>query len=189
MKLKKICMIWVALLGCLLGHAQDEARVASSLWGVQGSTLNVWGYNELRLADAIALRSELGLGGTYMHSHTIFGGYSRYGIRPELTVEPRYYYDLVKRHADGKPTVYNSGNYFSLRSSFYPEGLAFGNTYDVPTYLTVIPMWGLRRHFDSRFSVEASVGAGLRHVFGQKVSVWNGNEFVINWQLRVGYTF
>jgi hypothetical protein len=38
-----------------------------------------------------------------------------------LTLEPRYYYNLENRNSRGKKTSKNSGNYFSLKTSYHPD--------------------------------------------------------------------
>ncbi|MDR2763890.1 MAG: hypothetical protein LBB90_02550 [Tannerella sp.] len=190
MKLKRIYMTWIAMSGCLLGQAQ-EAGVEQSVWGVQGGLLSVWGYNESRLSDAVALRSEVGLMGGFSYSYTsIFGGYSRYIVVPELTVEPRWYYDLARRQAKARRTAYNSANYFSLRTSFYPKRMAISDAYTFPAnMLTIVPMWGIRRHYGMHFCLEAGAGAGCRHIFGETGNARDRDEFVLNWHFCVGYTF
>jgi hypothetical protein len=190
MKLKRICLIGIAMSGCLLGNAQ-EARVEQSVWGVQGGLLSVWGYNESRISDAVVLRCEAGLVGSFSYSYTsIFGSYSRYTIMPEVTVEPRWYYNLVQRQAKARRITHNSANYFSLRTSFYPKPLVISDSYTLPAnMLTIVPMWGIRRHYGTHFSLEAGVGAGYRHVFGETGNVRDRDEFVIDWHFCVGYTF
>ncbi|MDR1676465.1 MAG: hypothetical protein LBR86_08375 [Tannerella sp.] len=182
-------MIGVVLSGCLLGYAQ-EACVERSVWGIQGDLLSVWGYNESRLSDVVALRCEAGLRGNFFYSYSnIFGGYSRYAIIPELSVEPRWYYNLAWRQAKDRPTAHNSANYFSLKTTFYPEWLVVGDAHILPAnMLTVIPMWGIRRHYGTHFSLEAGAGAGYQHIFGQ-MNAWRRDKFVIGWHCRIGYTF
>jgi hypothetical protein len=150
--------------------------------------MSVWGYNELRLTDAVALRSEIGLAGSFFYSYTTwFGsisGFDAYSLTPGIAVEPRWYYDLARRHSAGKRTLYNSGNYFSLKTSLYSKELTIGNTHPVPTHMTIVPMWGLRRHFGTHFSVEAGAGVGYLHTFSKR-----RDECVIRGHLRIGYTF
>ncbi|MDR2680226.1 MAG: hypothetical protein LBC47_05385 [Tannerella sp.] len=187
MKLKRIFMTVIAVSGCLTGYAQ-EARVEKSVWGVQaGSLLNICGYNELRLTDAVALRSEIGIQGSFSYSYiSSFGSFTHYTITPELVVEPRWYYNLAKRQAKGKFTTHNSGNYLSLRTSFCPEWPAIHDSGSRPvSSLYVIPMWGIRRHYGEHFSFEASAGIGYQHIF-----VGKGDDTpVIGWRLGIGYTF
>ncbi|MDR2140094.1 MAG: hypothetical protein LBP50_11185 [Tannerella sp.] len=193
MKLKRICLTGLALLGCLLVEAQEmqEARVEKSVWGVQAGLLSSWGYNELRLSDAVVLRSEIGLVGGFALIYTnIFGEYSRYIIMPEVAVEPRWYYDLARRQARDRRTIRNSGNYFSLRTSFNPKCPVISDSYTTPTNLmTMVPMWGIRRHFGRHFSLEAGIGAGYWHRFDDTGSTRNRDGIAIEWRFCVGYTF
>ncbi|MDR1221852.1 MAG: hypothetical protein LBL07_03105 [Tannerella sp.] len=186
MKQKRIYMIWIALSGCLAGFAQ-EARVEKSVWGVQGGLLSVWGYNESRLADDVALRSEVGLLGSFSYTYSNFsGGSGRYTLIPELTVEPRWYYNLARRRAKSKFTMHNSGDYFSLRTSFYPEWPVISNPFARPlNALDIVPVWGIRRHYGTHFSLETSAGIGYRHVFGEN----SKDAPVFNWRFCIGYTF
>ncbi|MDR1455938.1 MAG: hypothetical protein LBJ01_09830 [Tannerella sp.] len=190
MKLKRIYMTGIAMCSCLLGHAQ-EARVEQSVWGIQAGLLSVWGYNESRLADAVALRSEAGLVSSFLYSNSsIFGSTCRYAVAPELAVEPRWYYNLAKRQVRGRRTAHNSANYFSLRTSFNPKWLLVSDPDTRPANgLTVSPMWGIRRHYGTHFSLEAGLGAAYRHIFGEKGGVWSRDKFVLRAHFCIGYTF
>jgi hypothetical protein len=183
-------MIAAAVPVCLMGYAQ-EARVEKSVWGFQVDILSGWGYNEFRLADAVALRSEVGFTSDFSYFYSgFFGSYVQYRFAPELTVEPRWYYNLAGRRAKAKRTIHNSGNYLSLRTSFSPEWLTVSDRYSYPvTRLSIVPMWGIRRHYGTHFCLEASAGVGYRQVFDNEGDREQWDKVVYNLHFRVGYTF
>jgi hypothetical protein len=190
MKLKKIIfMIAAAIAGCVAGDAQ-EAHVEKSVWGVQGSLPGFWGYNESRLADAVALRSEVGFAGGYMYTYSNSGSRHRYLFLPQLTLEPRWYYDLAQRQAKSKHTMHNSGNYFSLQTTFYLQWPVISNFHFQPVNtLTIVPSWGIRRHYGTHFCLEAGAGVGYQHVFNKNNDELDRNNLAYNLHFRVGYTF
>ena len=67
-------------------------------------------------------------------------------------VEPRYYYDLKKRMAQGKTGNSFSANYVGLRSRF---GLRKGK------HLAIAPVWGIQRQFFKHLLFDYKVGPEL----------------------------
>ena len=68
---------------------QEEASVEKSIFGFQIGQMGMWANNELKLANSIALRSEVGF---EMANWSLFGP-NYYSFFPlVLVVEPRYYF-------------------------------------------------------------------------------------------------
>ncbi len=142
-----------------------------------------WAYNETRLADEVSLRSEVGLNlGMWGGSFYPRTGYILY---PTVSVEPRYYYNLKRRVKLGKEIVHNSGNYFSLKTTYESDLFAISN-YDivVNNHITVVPKWGLRRSFAKHFEYEFSTGLGYVHDF----EINKGGAF-LDIGFRIGFRF
>ena len=61
-----------------------------------------------------------------------------FGIRPEITLEPRYYTNLQRRWLKGKKNVNNSADFVSIKTSVYPANLHY-------FAFTIAPVYGIRR--------------------------------------------
>lgn len=141
----------------------QEASVEKSLWGIQIGISPLAIYNEAKLTNSIALRSELGFGFGWA------GGYSgdsyQWAIIPIINIEPRYYYNLKKRVEKGKQIDGNSGNYLSLSFSYQPSvGITSKNT-NLVSSIYIIPMYGIRRNISKRFNYELAFGIGYNWIF------------------------
>jgi len=172
-------------------NENTNTSVAKSLFGVQIGFVGTWVYNELRLSDKIALRSELGLLLYTVKNNNTNETYAY--LTPEITLEPRFYYNLNKRSSKGKDTSANSGNYISLRSAYYPDTFTVGNNggSNVVPQLHIIPTWGMKRNLGSHFNYELAAGLGYKKVFNKKDdSNQDDNEDVTLYvQARIGYKF
>lgn len=169
---------------------KPETSVSKSLFGVQVGLLGAWFYNELKLTDKIALRSELGLQ-TFFYTD-LGTDKTYYFLNPEIVLEPRFYYNLNKRNAKGKNISDNSGNYVSLRNAYYPDAFKIGNTgkIDFVPELHIVPTWGMKRNLGKNFNYEIAAGLGYRKVFEKDNLINNNNEDVAyNIQARIGYKF
>jgi hypothetical protein len=171
-------------------NENSEASVTKSQFGVQIGTFGTWIYNESKLTNKIALRSELGLQFFTIKNNNTNESHSF--LTPEITLEPRFYYNLNNRSSKGKNISGNSGNYFSLRSSYYPDSFIVGNANElkfVPE-LSIIPSWGMKRNLGTHFNYELGGGIGYRRVF-EKGSATNSNNLDVtsNLHIRIGYRF
>ncbi|MDR3253266.1 MAG: hypothetical protein LBT35_06880 [Tannerella sp.] len=185
--MKKIFIITIALFAGFGVKAQDDG-VEKSFWGVQTNLLGLWAHTETRLTNKLAFRTEAGVDAGYWYSNTLwFGERSGYALIPVLTLEPRLYYNILKRQAKGKNTVHNSANYLSLKTSVHPSFGIVAHNYEVYGDLIILPSWGIRRHIGRHFNYELGIGAGYEYVFPK-----NGDrghvDFVIGLNLRIGYS-
>ena len=89
----------------------QEASSERSIWGIQLGIYPLSIYNEAKITNNIALRSELWMG--YASSSSIYS--SHWEILPYIQVEPRWYYNLQRRADKAKQTTINSGYYLSLQ--------------------------------------------------------------------------
>ena len=191
--MKKIGLLAVVILFTQWGKAQEsqpKELLAPSFFGVQAGFLGMDIYNEMPIADKIALRSGVGfLGGIWggtLHDKTGFALY------PVLNVEPKYYYNIDSRAEKGKNTKNNSGNYISLATSFVPNWFTISNAESRreikrANKLFFIPTFGIRRNFAENFNYEFKVGYGYGISFGEGKTA----SGMTTWDLgfKVGYDF
>ncbi|UOK42534.1 MULTISPECIES: hypothetical protein [Flavobacterium] len=167
-----------------------NASVEKSIFGIQTGLIGLWVYNELKLSDKFALRSELGLQFATVTKEDSNDSYTF--LTPEITLEPRFYYNLNKRSRNRKNISKNSGNYFSLRSSYYPDSFTIGNDggYNFVPELNIVPTWGMKRNLGSHFDYELGGGIGYRTEF-EKADAKNSNNSDVTMYIhaRIGYKF
>ena len=187
--MKKITFILFLLIGfTVLGQ---ETEVEKSIFGVQTGVLGIWAHHEARLADELALRSELGF------DAGLFGGdffeNSDFVLFPTINVEPRYYYNLKKRADKGKRTSRNTANFITVRFSYSPDWFSI-NSSDADIRqaenLAIIPKWAIRRSYDSGFTFETGIGFGYRYFFLKQYGFQeNEQDPTLDLHIRIGYSF
>jgi hypothetical protein len=158
--------------------------------GIQTGFLDVWFYNEKRLTNEIALRSEVGLehsvsGDPFFKNSSLF-------IAPVFTVEPRWYFNLARRANKGKTTIGNSGDFIALKASYYPywHVVSGQSRIRVASLFSLIPTWGFKRNIGRHFTYEAGIGFGDRYTFFRNLSFSEIDvNLGVNLHLRVGYRF
>jgi hypothetical protein len=188
----KQILVLLGVFGCLTVNAQ-EAKVEKSFFGIQTGVLGLWIHNESRIGKKISLRSEIGINGVFWQGFDIYeGDKSGFYLGPVITLEPRYYYFLGKRSSKQKSISYNSGNFFSLHTSYQPDWFAISNQ-DLNTVSTIFiaPTWGMRRNIGtSSFNYEVGIGLGYRYNFYKAEGYTKNNgDAAANLHLRIGYTF
>lgn len=191
--MKSILKVSLSLILCglTLFAKSQNASVEKSTFGIQTGVLGIWAYNEAKLSNAIALRTELGFDFGIWET-TYYDDYdSPFLLTPVIVVEPRFYYNLKKRSEKSKRIDGNSGNFIALKTSYHPE-LALFNTDDAPVVsdFAIIPTLGIRRNLGEHFNYEAGIGAGFSHTFGKRAGYSeNKSELELNMHLRIGYRF
>ena len=96
-----------------------------------------------------------------------------------IFLEPKYYFNLVKRESKNKNIKNNAGNYISLRTNFN----ILNNLENEDVYFhNLTPTFGIRRNITSHFNLELSFGYGISY----------SNSLILIEALpsfRFGYTF
>ncbi|MGB6035563.1 MAG: hypothetical protein WBG42_04800 [Cryomorphaceae bacterium] len=188
--MKKTALI-LSLCALTLIAKSQNASVEKSTFGVQTGVLGVWAYNEVKLSNAIALRTELGFDFGIWET-TYYDDYdSPFILTPVIVVEPRFYYNLKKRVENSKRIDGNSGNFIALKTSYHPE-LAIFNTDDAPVVsdFAIIPTWGIRRNLGDHFNYEAGIGVGYSYTFAERAGYSEDESGLeLNMHLRIGYRF
>ena len=164
----------------------QNRTVEKSFYGVQIGFLGLDFYNEARLTDKIALRSEISF-----YSH-IWGGdmYSEKGfvIFPLLAIQPKFYYNINKLAEKNRNTKNNSANYFGLKVRFAPDLFVISNDENVHIYNQIhfIPTYGIRRNFGNKFNYEFNIGLGYGTTIGY---TYNSKSAILDLGFKIGYDF
>lgn len=189
--MKKTLLI-LTLFGLTLIAKSQNTSVEKSTFGIQTGVLGIWAYNEAKLSNTIALRTELGFDFGIWET-TFYDDYnSPFLLTPVIVIEPRFYYNLKKRAENSKRTDGNSGNFIALKSGFHPDSFVLFNTDNAPVVsdFSIIPTWGIRRNLGEHFNYEAGIGAGFSHTFAERAGYEkNKSEMELNMHLRIGYRF
>jgi len=160
--MQKVIFISMIVLCSSFGFSQevqDDASVEKSVFGIQTGPLGLFSiHNELKLSNQVALRSEIGLGdiGVFTDDDFDLSFFTTFSA----TLEPRWYYNLTKRVSKGKRIDGNSGNYLSLRASYYSYDLSELDEYNLNNPFVALN-WGIRRNIGDHFIYEATLGGGL----------------------------
>lgn len=173
----------------LITNAQDTS-VEKSIFGIQTGFLGIWAHNESKLLNQFALRSELGLDtGIFGSDVNDINGLL---LVPTITLEPRWYYNLNKRETKSKRIDGNSGNFFSIKTTYHPDWFVISSEDNINfiSDISIIPTWGIRRNISNHFNYEAGIGIGYVHYFEEdNVVLLDDNDVTVNLHLRIGYRF
>jgi len=187
--MKKIILASCLCLFTLFAKAQD-ASVEKSLYGIQTGPIGIWGYNETKLTNSIALRSEIGIEAGFSGGSNYNGTY--FVVAPNISLAPRWYYNLKKRKSKSKRIDGNSGNFVSLKTTYQTDLELASNddNVDLISDITIVPTWGIRRNIGSHFNYEAGFGIGYIHYFKKdNVRLINESDVAVNVHARIGYKF
>ncbi|QTE24191.1 hypothetical protein [Polaribacter cellanae] len=169
-------------------NSKDKVGVKKSMYGVQTGILGAWVYNEARLNNEFALRTEIGLDAGFSYGSNDTPKY-QYILLPALSLEPRWYYNFEERTKKGRSVKNNAANFFSLRTKYNPNWFIISNNKNVTInsgFFTIIPSWGIRRDLGSNFDFELRLGYGYGFISSKNSSAsgWLGD-----FSVRFGYNF
>ncbi len=184
--MKQIFLILTFLGFTFMAKAQNTS-VEKSTSGVQIGILGIYGYNEAKLTNTIAFRSELGFDFGYWDGIV----YPKAGFIfvPTITAEPRLYYNLSNRVKKSKSIAGNSGNFIALKLNFHPNWFTISNYKNIKVNpdISIIPTWGIKRNFGKHFTFETGIGVGYRFYLNK--NSYSKNTAALNLLLRIGYRF
>lgn len=170
----------------IFAQENQTVSVEKSIFGVQTGLLGIWGNNESRLTNQFSLRSEIG-----MDMGVLIGGNSDDGfvLIPVLRVEPRWYYNLEKRSSKGKSISKNSGNFFTLSTTYNPDWFSLSNSDNIKVIssIAIIPKWGIKRVYGKSFTFETGLGVGYIKSLNPNYDLLS--DVGVDLHLRIGYTF
>ena len=166
--MKKISLILV-LCSCPFITKAQKSQVERTMFGLETGLTGLWIYNESRLAPQITLKSKIGFNSLFYTSSPTHPS----GIvsTPEVALEPRLYYNLLKRESDKKNINSNSANFVSIKFVYNPDHVLFSSFKDETTpptiegRISVIPTWGIRRSIGKKFYYEVGAGIGYSYFY------------------------
>lgn len=182
----------LVLCGLALMAKSQSASVEKSTFGIQTGVLGIWAYNEAKLSNNIALRTEIGFDFGIWET-TFYDDYdSPFLLTPVIVLEPRYYFNLKRRSEIEKRIDGNSGEFVSIKMGYHPDWFVLFNADDAPVVsdFSIIPTLGTRRNIGEHFNFEAGLGAGFSHTYAERAGYSKDkSEFELNMHLRIGYKF
>ncbi|TRW22403.1 hypothetical protein FMM05_18035 [Flavobacterium zepuense] len=174
-------------------YAQDSLitqplPTVRSLVNIQVGIVGGYVSYEARISNQFALRTEAGLA-TNLYSR-ISEGY----FTPNLTVEPRWYYNIEKRARLNKRTRNNSANFATVAVTYYDAVFKVRGGDDddyVPQQIAFMPKYGIRRDI-GRTNLNYEIALGIGYLLflddATKPTVKTG-ELAADIHFRIGYTF
>lgn len=191
--MKRTILLLTCLFTTLFINAQDDdAGVEYLTYGVQTGFLGAWFNVEAGLAPTFAFRGEAGLDGGFFGGSLSENGYVFTSV---LSVEPRWYYNIVSRYKKGRKTDKNSADFLTVKVSYHTDLVTITNVDNVSVARDVsfIPTWGIRRHIGDHFNYEAGIGLGYQLTIHKQnydgYKPKNEWDTVGNLHIRIGYTF
>ncbi len=185
-------LLAITLCGMTTIAKSQSISVEKSTFGLQTGVLGIWAYNEAKLSNSIALRTELGFDFGIWETTYYDDFNSPLILTPVFVLEPRFYYNLKKRSENSQRIDGNSGNFIAIKAGFHPDWFVLFNTDDAPVVsdFSIIPTWGIRRNIGEHFNYEAGIGAGFSHTFAERAGyAKDKSEIELNMHLRIGYRF
>lgn len=183
--MKKLPYI-ITLFVSIMNYSQSKSLLEKSVFGSQLGIIGINFYNESRLDEKLALRTEASL-----NLASIWGGdfYPKTGyiFVPSFKISPRFYYNIDKRESLGRNIKNNSANFVDLSLIYSPNWMVISNVDNVVVNNAVflIPNWGIRRNFAHHFNYEFNIGLGL----GKTLIKHSNFELVPSLGFRLGYDF
>ena len=184
----KKTLLTLILCGLTLIAKSQNTSVEKSTYGLQTGILGIWAYNEAKLSNNIALRTEVGFDFGIWES--TFYDDAPFLLTPVIVIEPRFYYNLKKRSNESKRIDGNSGDFIALKMGYHPDWFVLFNTDNVPVVcdFSIIPTWGIRRNIGKHFNYEAGIGVGYSYTFAERAGYAKDESGIeLNMHLRIGY--
>ncbi|MEK9619862.1 MAG: hypothetical protein VW078_07185 [Flavobacteriales bacterium] len=159
--MKKFTLLIIFYLVYFISFSQkssEKVSVEKSILSIQTGYFGTWINHELKLHKKIALRTEVGT--EYRLKFAIKQSFDSLKNQVSIFLEPKYYFNLVKRESKNKNIKNNAGNYISLRTNFnILNNLENGDVY----FHNLTPTFGIRRNITSHFNLELSFGYGISY--------------------------
>jgi len=185
---KYLFIICISTISLISFAQQQQASLTESTMGLQIGTFGIWVYNEAKITNSLALRSDLGLDG-YITSEDI--NFNNMYFIPSASIEPRWYYNLKKRVRESKRIDSNSGDFISLKLIYNPNIFTISKNNNINilfnSMFSIIPTWGFRRAIGRNFNFETALGPGYRYGFSSSTKNTSGFIYYVN--LRIGFVF
>ena len=176
----------IILLFCIIFKIQSFAQESNDVENVHSAKLTYLGISysyEHAIGKQAVLNGELklatGFGANYFYNE----GKTWHVVFPMLRVEPRYYYNFVKRAGKGKKTINNSANYLALSINKIFDPILKTSGVGLINEFSAIPKWGIKRAMGQHFFYETAIGVGYRYNRVDK------SRASLGFDLQLGYAF
>ena len=103
-------------------------------------------------------------------------------ITPVIRLEPRWYYNYLRRSEKGKKTINNSADFIALTAGYQPP-ISVGHNASALQSFSLIAKWGMKRAIGNHFFFGIAVGAGAYIIEGYS---WKPSPGI---DLKFGYAF
>ena len=164
----------------------QEASVERSICGIQAGILGFFAYNEMKVSNTIALRSEAGFKTTNLTiGNPVYSRGNEPFVPLVLNVEPRWYYNIKQRHAKGLAIDNNSATFLSLMIIYHAGWLMISGKQ--PSNIEIIPTLAVRYNIGKCFDFEMGGGCGYQYAFTSAEE--EKDYWAFNIVLRIGYVF
>ena len=175
--MKRLGIILILIFLINLSYGQNDK--VQNVHSLKATFIGLSYAYEQSISQKSTINFELMLAGGFGSSF-INGDY--WLITPIIRVEPRYYYNYLKRIDKGKKVINNSANYLSL-SADYQFGTSIGNNAQALQTFSLIPKWGLKRTIGNHFIFEFATGLGA---YTSEIETWKPT---LGLDLKFGYSF
>ncbi|PIQ21536.1 MAG: hypothetical protein COW65_08545 [Cytophagales bacterium CG18_big_fil_WC_8_21_14_2_50_42_9] len=178
MKIRLLSIVLICFVFAVKSFAQESDGV-ENVHSIKATIIPYgvgYGY-EHALSRRVTLNTELMLSGGLMN---------RFGLvlTPTLRLEPRFYYNYLKRAQRGQKVLNNSANFLSLSiENGFSTYIKDENVKTGTNMISVIPKWGQRRAIGQHFFFEWALGVGASYNKLNKFKVAPGID------VRFGYAF
>lgn len=160
-------------------QAQEVGKSVTKISSIKMGVLGFGYSQEYAIGKITTINFELGfLTGSVGNKNGAFDNSWDWSLPLAARVEPRVYYNLIRRSEKGKNTQYNSSDFIGLAVT-YSSGTSIGNLTANPQ-LSFIPQWGIRRQISPRFYFEPSIGYGIVYVLSPKLSEGWTDQIILN---------
>lgn len=193
--MKKL-IILLAFTNLIVAQEKDlknNVSVEKNIFSVQLSAVSLHIADEFKIKNNLTLYSEFGYNLAF-HTDKSTDAYRLQTYwAGKFRVEPRFYYNLIRRSEKKKNISNNSGNYFGMSLKYYPKQLSFTNFNELYFFnqFEVGPRYGLKRNIGkSNFNYEFTVAPLLNHQFRKEYGyLKDQNKITLDITLHIGYNF
>jgi hypothetical protein len=133
----------------------EEVKVERSLLGVYFIPLKV------TYEQGIGRTNTVELGGGLDGVSWIEDDQFKFGLAPFAEGYFKNFYNLDKRHRDGRRTAMNSGNYWGLMARYNFPAISGDDSEERFRSFFIAPVWGFQRNYNSHFSLGMDLGFGV----------------------------
>ena len=175
--MKRLSIISIFIFLTILSYSQNDK--VQNVHSLKATFIGLSYSYEQSISQKSTVNFEFMIAGGFGSS---FIGGDYWLIAPIMRVEPRYYYNYLKRVAKGKKIINNSANYLSL-SADYQFGTSIGDNAHALRAFSIIPKWGLKRTIGNHFVFEFAAGIGA---YTSEIETWKPT---LGLDLKFGYSF